>query len=245
MKLLRGIYIVLFLLSLLMVVGLATAYAQDPADAVVVYTRGDAKVKFNSTADFVRLTTRTHLGVGDVIETGDKTKVELELSDGSTIVIGEKSRVVIKELSTVEVTKVSRSAFELLQGKIRAIVNPLYGGDSRFTIETSNATVGVRGTDFGVIYIPSEVLTHLLTVEGAVYLTLTHFPHLPPISVAGGYEITVSGDRQPPEPSKAPGNATYQFLQEMMLPHGGGYNHNEGGGGQQRHETERGPSIKH
>jgi ferric-dicitrate binding protein FerR (iron transport regulator) len=239
----RRIRTVCILVPLLVIAGFATAYGENPADAVVVYTRGDAKVKFNEAADFVRLVGRTRLGAGDVLETGDKTKVELELSDESMIVIGENSRVVIKELNTVEVTRISRSAFELLKGRIRAIVNPFAGNDSRFTIETSNATVGVRGTDFGVAYIPSEEVTHLLTVEGTVSLTLTRLPQAPPISVIGGYEITVSGDRQPPGPSKAPGGAIYRFLQDMMVVPDRGWNHNEGGG--QPHERDRGPSLKH
>ncbi len=108
------------------------------------------------------------------------------LSDGSMIVIGANSRVVIKELNTLEVTKVSTSTFELLKGKIRAIVAPFVSKDSRFTIETGNATVGVRGTDFGVTRDPDADTTHLLTLDGTVYLTLTYFPHLPSIFVIGG-----------------------------------------------------------
>ena len=108
------------------------------------------------------------------------------LSDGSTIVIGANSRVVIKELNTLEVTKVSTSTFGLLKGKIRAIVVPLVSKDSRFTIETGNATVGVRGTDFGVTRDPDAGTTHLLALDGAVYLTPTYFPDLPPIFVVGG-----------------------------------------------------------
>ena len=241
---LRSIGIVCTVVTLLIVAGFADARGQDPADAVVVDTRGFPGVTFSTETSIVRLVRGARLGVGDTIETGDKGKVELRLSDGSTIVIGANSRVVIKELNTLEVTKVSTSTFELLKGKIRAIVVPLASKDSRFTIETGNATVGVRGTDFGMTRDPDAGTTHLLTLDGAVYLTLTYFPHLPSILVVGGEEITVMGDKMPPMPSRASGETTYQFLQNMMVfPPGG----RRGVEGNDKDDESRGSetSIKH
>ncbi len=230
-KSLRGMQIVLTLVPLLVLAGFVNAYGQNPANAVVLYTRGHAEVKFKTSTDFVRLVKGTHLGVGDTIKTGDQTKVELKLGDESKVVIGPNGRVVIKDLNVVEVTKVSTSVFELLEGKIRAIVTPFAGRGSHFNVETSNATVGVRGTDFGVIHDPGAGITHLLAVEGTVYLTLTYFPDVPPIPVMGGEEITVSGDSRPPNPSNAVGFTVYDFLQEMMIQRGGGGSHNGGNGG--------------
>ncbi len=219
---LRSIGTVCTVVTLLIVAGFVDARGQNPADAVVVDTRGFPEVTFRAETSFVRLVKGTRLGVGDMIETSDKGKVELMLSDGSTIVIGANSRVVIKELNTLEVTKVSTSTFGLLKGKIRAIVVPFVSKDSRFTIETGNATVGVRGTDFGVTRDPDGGTTHLLTIKGAVYLAPTYFPDLPPIFVVGGEEITVTGDKLPPMPSRASGETTYHFLQKMMVfPPGG------------------------
>jgi hypothetical protein len=241
---LRRIGIVCTLVSLLIIVSSVNAQGRNPPDAVVVDTRGFPEVKFGTETSFVRLVKGTRLGVGDMIETGDKGKVEFMLSDGSMIVIGANSRVVIKELNMLEVTKISTSTFELLIGKIRAIVVPFVSNDSRFTIETGNATVGVRGTDFGVTRDPDAGTTHLLTVKGAVYLTLTYFPDLPPIFVVGGEEITVTGDTLPPMPSRASGETTYQFLQKMMVFPPGGRRGVEGGD----KSDERGgsqTSIKH
>ena len=226
---LRSIGIVCTVVTLLIVAGLADARGQDPADAVVIDTRGFPGVTFRTETSIVRLVRGARLGVGDMIETGDKGKVELRLSDGSTIVIGANSRVVIKELNTLEVTKVSTNTFELLKGKIRAIVVPFVSKDSRFTIETGNATVGVRGTDFGVTRDPDADTTHLLTLDGAVNLTLTYFPHLPSIFVVGGEELTVTGDKMPPKPSMASGDTNYQFLQKMMVFPPGGRRGVEGG----------------
>jgi hypothetical protein len=227
--------IVFALASLLIIVSFVNAHGQNPATTVAIHTWGNTEVKFNTATDFIRLVEGTRLGAGDTIQTGDKGKVELALSDKSKIVIGANSQVVIKELGMVEVTRVTTSTFELVKGKIRAIVVPFVDKDSQFKVETGNATVGVRGTDFGVTRDPDADTTRLLTIEGTVYLMLTYFPHLPPIWVAGGEEITVTGDKQPPKPSKTSWKTTYQFLQEMMTsPHEGKGDHgggNKGGHG--------------
>lgn len=238
---LRSIGIVCTIVSLLVVGSIEYANGQNPADAVVVDTRGYPEVKFKTAVSFERLVKGTRLGVGDAIETGDKGKVQLELSDGSIVVIGASSRAVIKELNTLEVTKVSTSTFELITGKIRAIVVPFVSRDSRFTIETGNATVGVRGTDFGLTRDPGADTTHVLTIEGTVYVSLASFPDLPPIFVSGGEEITITGDEQPSNPSKALGATTYQFLQKMMVfPPGGRRGH---GGGNKGNDSSSGGST--
>ena len=232
MKLLRRMGIVFFLAPSLVIVCMANARADNPADAVVLSTRGYAVAKFKTASTLVPLVKGARLGVGDTIETGDGGKVQLKLPDKSMIVIGANSWVVIKELGTVEVSKVYASTFELLEGKIRAVVTHLINKDSRFTIETNNTTAGVRGTDFGMTYDAVIDTTYLLTIEGSVYITLANFPHLPPISVTGGEEISVLGDTQPSKPSRAAGETIFEFLGEMGI-FGDGGNHGGGdrGGG--------------
>jgi ferric-dicitrate binding protein FerR (iron transport regulator) len=234
--LLKRIGIVFVSVPLLIIIGTANTRADDPTDALVVWTRGYAVVRLKTASSFVPLVKGTHLGIGDTIQTGDKAKVQLELPDGSTVVIGANSWVVINELGMLEVTKSSASTFYLLRGKIRAVVVRLLDRDSRFTIETNNATVGVRGTDFGVTYDPNGDTTYLLAFTGSVSLTLAHFPDLIPIVVTKGEEITVSGDEQPPKPSRAPEATLYEFLTEMRQntgdhgDRGGGRGGGEGGG---------------
>jgi ferric-dicitrate binding protein FerR (iron transport regulator) len=238
MKSLQKISLVFALVLLLIIVSSANVHAQNRTESVVVSTRGYAHVKLKTSTSPAPIVKGTRLGVGDEIETGDNGKVELRLPDNSKIVIGANSRVVINELDMVEVTRVSTSTFDLLKGKIRAIVTPFVSKDSRFNIETDNATVGVRGTEFGVTREPDAGTTHLLTIGGTVYLTLNYFPDLSPIPVVGGEEITVTGNEQPPKPSNAPGEEIYQFLQEMRVSptggdgdHGGGHGGSSGGGG--------------
>ena len=200
---------------LLIVMSFTSAGVQNPSDAVVISSEGYVDVKFSGKEQFVPLVEGTGLNTGDVIQTDNEAKVVLSLPDKSTLVIGENSRVVIKELGIVEVTKVSRSVFELLKGKVRAIVTPFVNNESSFTIKTNNATVGVRGTDFGETYDPDTDETYILGLESCVSLTLSHVPGGVPISLCAGDEIKILGGQPPANPVEASDDTIDRFLQEM------------------------------
>lgn len=213
LKLIRGAGLV----GLLMIVmSFASAGGQNPSDAVVISSEGYVDVKFNGKEKFVPLVEGTRLNAGDVIQTDSEGKVVLKLPDTSTLVIGENSRVVIKELGMVEVTKVSTSTFELLKGKIRAIVNPFVNKESTFMIKTNNATVGVRGTDFGETYDPDTDQTYIIGLEDCVSLMLSKVPGAP-ISLCAGNELTILGGQQPGNPGEASDETIDQFLKDMNV----------------------------
>lgn len=200
---------------LLVVTRLTSAGGQNPADALVISLEGFVDVKLNGTEKFVPLIEGVGLGVGDIIQTDSEAKVVLRLPDKSTLIIGENSRVVIKELGMVELTKVSVSTFEIIKGKIRAVVNPFINTESTFMIKTNNATVGVRGTDFGEVYDPDTDRTYILGLEDCVSLELAKIPGSVPISVCAGDELTILGSQQPGLPTEASRKTIRGFLEEM------------------------------
>ena len=194
---------------------LVAAQGQNSPYAVVSSVEGYADVKFSTREQYVPLKENTNLGVGDIIKTDDEGKVVLKLPDKSTLIIGENSRVVIKELGMVELTKVSVSTFEILKGKIRAIVNPFINTESTFMIKTNNATVGVRGTDFGEVYDPDTDRTYILGLEDCVSLTLAKIPGSAPVSICAGYELTILGGQKPGLPKGASRETINEFVEEM------------------------------
>ncbi|MBN1572046.1 MAG: FecR domain-containing protein, partial [Deltaproteobacteria bacterium] len=147
--------------------------------------------------------------------TDSESSVELKLADGSVIKIGEESHVIIKEFSQVEVTKVSRSKFELIKGKVRAVVKPLIGKESRFTIESDNVTLGVRSTDFGMIFDPDLGNTNVISVEGCVSILAKNFPSLDALEVCTMEELLVSGSDSPGSVKKVDVEKLKEFLEEM------------------------------
>lgn len=100
----------------------------------------------------------TVLGAGDILETQAGASVELELSDGSVITLGENTKLDITALSqTVSGARVSR--LELLRGWLRAKLSPGHQkAGSGFTIDTPNAQVGVKFSqpDVEVSYDPTK-----------------------------------------------------------------------------------------
>ncbi|MBN1573599.1 MAG: FecR domain-containing protein [Deltaproteobacteria bacterium] len=172
--------------------------AKKGADkAEVIYVSGFVDAKLKETGKTVTLVKGMKVGQGDEIMTDSESSVELKLTDGSIIKIGEDSRVVIKELGQVEITKVSRSKFELIKGKVRAVVKPFVDKDSKFTIETENATIGVRGTDFGVSFDFDTGGTDIISIEACVSVVAKKIPGLDPIEVCTMQELLVSGDNLP------------------------------------------------
>lgn len=96
------------------------------------------------------------LTAGDVLETGENAAVIVELSDGSQLDIGAKTKIDIAQLAkTGSGAKVSK--IKLAWGWLRAKLSPGYqSADARFEIETPNALVGVKFSlpDIEVRYAP-------------------------------------------------------------------------------------------
>jgi hypothetical protein len=199
-----------------------SAQAGPSYAAKILLLDGYVDVKYSGTDTFVILPPWETLGTGDVIETGKAGKIVLKLPDGSKLVIGENSRIVIKELGEVEVTKAPKNTFELVRGKIRAIVKPFVSRDSVFNIETNNTTAGVRGTDFGVTYDPDVDTTYVLGMTGTLWLSLKKFPKIHPVTIEGGHAIFITGSNRPGAPYEAKKEAIDGFLKGMEVKGEGG-----------------------
>ncbi|MCI0482335.1 MAG: FecR domain-containing protein, partial [Candidatus Dadabacteria bacterium] len=202
--------------------GINPAEGQDAGDALVIFSKGFSDVRFSGKQQFTPLETGMRLSVGDMIQTDTESEVEIRLADKSVLKIGPSSRVLIKELGTVEVTKVSTTTFELIKGKIRAVVSPLIKSQSRFIIETTNATVGVRGTDFVESFDPDTESTYVIGLNDCVSLALKKFPGSVPVTICGSEELTVTGREAPSAPAKAPPETINRVLTEMGLTGGTG-----------------------
>ena len=152
----------------LVLFGATKSFGEDNDYTEVLCCEGSAEVMFAGSEGWVPMADDMKLGVGDEVVTKVDGTIDIGLPDGSIIKIGPESHVAIRELGMVEVTGLSISSFELILGRIRAVVMPLVNVDSKFIIETENSTVGVRGTDFGVSYDPERDMTELMCLDGEV-----------------------------------------------------------------------------
>jgi ferric-dicitrate binding protein FerR (iron transport regulator) len=143
--------------------------------------------------------------LGDKILTSLKSRVTVELIDGSELTLSEGSSIVIERA----MTSVADSMIELFKGRLRSLVNMVPGKATGFEVHTPNAVASVRGTDFDVEYIEGKPCpgfpqclryTDVGVYKGTVEV---HNPtSLKPtaVRVAAGYETTVPCELPPAAP---------------------------------------------
>lgn len=212
-----GGVIVGVLIAIALLCGVVLAQRQIEVTAVVESTDGFVDVKLIGSDEWNALSEGMELVAGDEIETGPEGQVILKLEDGSKLKVGTNSRVLIKELGMVEVTNVHTSSFELVRGKIRAVVTPFINKESSFTIETENASIGVRGTDFGASFDPDTLKTYIISFEDCVSVVATTFPGIDPIAVCANESLTVFSSQDPGMPLGVDAQKLEEFLKGMEM----------------------------
>ncbi|MEJ2068575.1 MAG: FecR family protein, partial [Deltaproteobacteria bacterium] len=144
--------------------------------AIISHIEGFVDVMKVGSGEWVPLVEGYKPKQGDEIKTGTEGWVEISLGDSSLMRVGPDSHVIIRELDYFEVTKTETSVMELVKGKVRAWVTPFRSKGAAFSIETANATIGVRGTDFGAIFDPDTLTTTILGIESCVTVEYSELP---------------------------------------------------------------------
>ena len=98
---------------------------------------------------------------GTILDTGSG-KLLLRLSDGSEVMVRAHTRLQVQQPSLTD-----PSYFQLLLGRIRALINKRTGGAVPFELGTPSAVIAVRGTQFEVEVNPRNV-TEVDVVDGLV-----------------------------------------------------------------------------
>jgi hypothetical protein len=144
-------------------------WGQGKSAAVIEFSSGDDVVVIRSGK---RVSTSDPIGLelfqGDQIQTGRGVFVELRLSTGGALIkLAENTTFVLERLSGGE------TSLRLVYGRIRAKVEKLAGTDS-FSVSSTQAVAGVRGTDFGLDVVVAKsstggtTSTQAYCFEGAV-----------------------------------------------------------------------------
>jgi hypothetical protein len=83
---------------------------------------------------------------GDVVGTGANGRTQLLLGNKSVVNVGPASQINLAALRPNDSQR--KVGFKLMVGRIWARVSHLMSDEPQFTVETSNAVAGVRGTSF-------------------------------------------------------------------------------------------------
>lgn len=128
-----------------------------------------------------------------VIETGRASWARLLVGEHAPIDLGQSTRKVITQHEIDAATGEERTTLQLLLGRIQVALDSLFSGD--FTVETPNASLGVKGTVFRVL-VDAAGRTAVSVLEGVVDVTAKAGGTV--TLTAGSY--TVVGEKGPPSP---------------------------------------------
>lgn len=108
---------------------------------------------------------------GDTLVSGDGALVQLQMADGGKLVLREKTRMNIDTFANPSAKDGSeRFAVTLIVGGLRAITG-LIGRihKDNYSIQTSTAVIGIRGTDHEVFFVPTAALPPERAAEAGTY----------------------------------------------------------------------------
>lgn len=128
---------------------------------------------------------------GTVLETGGG-RLLLQLTDGSQVLIRPHTRLTVQQPSPSD-----PGYFQLLLGRIRAIITKRTGGAPPFELGTPSAVIAVRGTQFDV-EVNRQQETEVDVSEGVVEVT-GRYSHTS-VMVQAGLSTRVGMDGAPEDP---------------------------------------------
>jgi hypothetical protein len=116
---------------------------------------------------------------GDTLVTGAGARATLRFADGAVISLRPDSRFAVREYAFQEAApEKDRSSFELLRGGLRALTGFIGKRGSRdaWALKASTATIGIRGTEFGVqLCLEAGACAGLVTLGGRELEDGIHF----------------------------------------------------------------------
>ncbi|OUR94232.1 hypothetical protein A9Q84_18190 [Halobacteriovorax marinus] len=131
--------------------------------AVITKLRGKVTLTESDGQGKRNLSEQDKVFSGQIIYTEAKSIVKIKFEDNSTIVIGQRSQLVLNKIISSE-TKV----LGLINGYIRGKFNKSKMGFIKAKIKTESAALGIRGTDFNIIYNKENQITTAISFSGDV-----------------------------------------------------------------------------
>jgi hypothetical protein len=153
---------------------------------------------------------------GDSLRTGRPGGVRVVFQDDSVLAMADASELRIDEETVDSNRGVAHSLFRLLRGKVRTVVSEYYERrGSVFTIETVTAVVGVRGSEFVIVFDPVAEVSEVVGVSGRaeVHSPLDRVGHA--VFVTAGEITTVMRGRYPTPPRRLRDEEFRQYLDHV------------------------------
>lgn len=159
--------------------------------ATVTYLEIPAQLKRRGASEWKVIQLGDEVKEGDTIRTGTGGRVEVTISPRRVFRIGQATEI---ELPAFEETSGLKASFNVLVGKFWASVRvPLAETlGERLEVQTQTATIGIKGTQFGVDHDKRSEVTGVTVVEGTVTAAA-------PKELAGKQEVAGPREVAPPQ----------------------------------------------
>lgn len=126
--------------------------------------KGQVFVKYKSGKRKARVGMKVY--VGNVIQTGKRSRVKLLMTDRTIINLGPNSKLRVRRYKSEPKKRIRKSSFDLVYGKIRAKVPR--GGKNDIRFKTPTAVAGVRGTELIILFDEATGESVVISIEGSV-----------------------------------------------------------------------------
>lgn len=159
------------------------------AAAEVTFLARPVEVKRRGTQEWQVLKLGDQVNAGDAIRTGFGGRVEITISNKRVFRVGEATEIELPQLIDSE-KKGIKAKFKLLLGRFWAgLIRPMRDQErERFEVSTPTATIGVKGTQFGVDYDKKRDASQVLVIDGTV-AAVPPGQEVPVVEIAGPREV--------------------------------------------------------
>lgn len=156
--------------------------------------------------------------VGDRLRTGSSDRAKIVLADDSVLDIGPDTEVTLDTQIFERPRHRFQSLLRLAKGKIRAWVSDYYREPrARYEVETPTAIIGVRGTEFIVVYVPPTEATDVVGIAETVEVAGKLGVMGGSVQVGPRLFTRVEKGRFPSAPQRLDEAAWQQYLQGVDL----------------------------
>ena len=136
--------------------------------------------------------------VNDVVETGPNGKAMIALDDGSTLILGNDTRVQVRDLVSAPAEGETSVLVEATRGVLRFVARALAEAGTDIRVQAPTAFAAVRATDWMMWIAPDA--TAVFVEEGSVAV-MNIGPNAKQVVVPKGQGTDVAAGKQPTDPA--------------------------------------------
>lgn len=155
------------------------------------------------------------VNVGDIVETGPDGKVMLQLDDGSTLVLGNNTRLQVGELISAPAERERSVLVQATRGVLRFAARLVADATSDVRVQAPTALAAVRATDWLMWMAPDA--TAVFVEDGSV--AVTNVGAAPKeVVVQKGQGTDVAAGKQPTDPAPWGAQRIYDLHKAVEFP---------------------------